>query len=98
MSNLNLPGFTAAVSLYKAINHYHMIGITHQADGTVHAAQIRRHVFLRNPVPPAGDTYYCCTPGGCHSAPGNDPVNCLFKFVMVCDDFGLCQPDLGHLG
>ncbi len=39
MNNINMPGFTAEVSLYKTINHYHMIEGIHQADGTVHAAQ-----------------------------------------------------------
>jgi hypothetical protein len=39
MNTMKMPGFTAEVSLYKAINHYHMIAAIHQADGTVHAAQ-----------------------------------------------------------
>lgn len=40
MSAMSMPGFTAEVSLYKTMNHYHMIGAIHEADGTVHAAQI----------------------------------------------------------
>jgi len=39
MNTMNMPGFTAEVSLYKTINHYHMIEAIHQADGTVYAAQ-----------------------------------------------------------
>lgn len=39
MNTMNMPGFTAEVSLYKAINHYHMVGAIHQDDGTVHPAQ-----------------------------------------------------------
>ncbi len=37
MNTMNTPGFTAEVSLYNTINHYHMIGTFHQADGTVTA-------------------------------------------------------------
>jgi hypothetical protein len=40
MNIMNMPGFTAEASLYKTINHYHMIEAIHQADGTVHAAQL----------------------------------------------------------
>jgi hypothetical protein len=40
MKTMNMPGFTAEVSLYKTTNHYHMIEAVHQADGTVHAALI----------------------------------------------------------
>ncbi len=40
MNAMKMPGFAGEVSLYKTMNHYHMIGAIHRADGTVHAAQI----------------------------------------------------------
>src|SRR5678816_1982395 len=36
---MNMPGFTAEVSLYNTTTQYQMTWTVHQPDGTVHAAQ-----------------------------------------------------------
>ena len=37
---MNMPGFTAETSLYKASGHYHMKGIHVPADVTIYPAQL----------------------------------------------------------